>query len=121
MVAISITGHAIDGWQWMSPAERQVALEDQAAAGYVPAGAYNLDQPDSPTMVQAGGVPNTSGNWWQMSAFADLVGERSPINAADTGIGSGNFGLGFGGAKLPKLPWLLILAGVAVIIIAVRR
>lgn len=120
---IVINGHAIPGWGLMSWAEKQVAIEDEAAQGYAPAGAYSLEQSESPTMVPVGySVPTTSGNWWDQSAFADLTG-KSAIDQSNFPGGMGNFGIGFGDTQisLPKLPWLLILAGVGIIVIAVAK
>lgn len=65
--------------------------------------------------AEGGGV-----NWWDQSIFADLVGGTSTIGADSFNFGTGFMGFGVGsGPQLPKLPWLWILAGVGIVVVAV--
>ncbi|MGE5476161.1 MAG: hypothetical protein ACM3Q1_05870 [Bacteroidales bacterium] len=71
--------------------------------------------------IQAPGAQTASGSWWDSSIFGDLTGGSSN-GPQGFNFGTGFMGIGVGSGPdigLPKLPWLLILAGVAVIVVAV--
>lgn len=125
-VTIEIQAHRIDGWRRMTWAERQVALQDEAAAGYVPREAFSLEaDDDGPVMVPNGyAAPTTSTGWWGQSIFADLVGGTPAVDPNAVQGGGGFFGLpGFGlvgnGGDLTRNGWLFVALGLGVITLAV--
>lgn len=58
-------------------------------------------------------------SWWDQSIFGDLVGGTSAIDPGSLNFGTGFMGFGYGnGPQMPKLPWLWILAGVGIVVVA---